>query len=140
MTAPNSQGTAGPEPTRCPTPPDDACIVVVRDGSLVVAVVAGELDLVSEPTVRAELRSAWNGSSGVDALAVYVRDVTFCDARGLGSLLATRSAALAAGVSFALVAPPSALTRLLCIVDPDGEVATYPRLRDAIATLRPERS
>ena len=88
MTAPNSQGTAGPEPTRCPTPPDDACIVVVRDGSLVVAVVAGELDLVSEPTVRAELRSAWNGSSGVDALAVYVRDVTFCDARGLGSLLA----------------------------------------------------
>ncbi|MBK3625726.1 STAS domain-containing protein [Streptomyces sp. MBT49] len=71
--------------------------------------VAGDLDVVSAPTVRDTLREAISRHPG----GVEVAQLTFCDCTGLSALLAAARAATAAEVELRLCAVPHVLARLL---------------------------
>ena len=120
--------------SRAPTtmvlpPPDELCIDVVRDGDVCVVLVSGELDLATAPQLREALDTAWRHNKAVRVLIVNVHDVSFCDARGLGVLFTTYSAATRAGVEFALAGCVPRMARLLSILDPEGQIPTFPALQ-----------
>jgi anti-sigma B factor antagonist len=124
-------------PIRFAPPPGALCINVLRDGGVCVVVVAGELDLATAPQLKQALEGAWRDNRSVRAMLVNVRDVTFCDARGMAPLFTTYAASRRAGVRFGLVGCPPQLLRLLNILDPSGEIPTFAGLRPALARLAP---
>jgi anti-anti-sigma factor len=97
--------------------------------------VAGELDMATAPQLKKTLETAWRHDGAIRALVVNVRDVTFCDARGLAPLFLTYAAAGRAGVEFCLAGCQPYLLRLLNILDEAGEIPRFPGLRPALAQL-----
>lgn len=78
--------------------------VPVSAGGVLVATIAGELDLDSADEVRDSLASAAVGT-GCQHLHVDVGALDFIDSYALGALVSARNSAAAAGVAFALVNP-----------------------------------
>jgi anti-sigma B factor antagonist len=113
-------------PTKLASPPDELRINVVRDGGVCVVLVSGELDLATAPQLRQALDTAWRRGKAVRTLIVNVRDVTFCDAQGIGVLFTTYAAAARADVEFGLAGCGPRMLRLLSILDPGGQIPTFP--------------
>jgi anti-sigma B factor antagonist len=122
-------------PSKLGPPPGELCINVLRDGDICVVMVAGELDLATAPQLKNTLDDAWRHNGAVRALMVNVRDVTFCDARGLAPLFHTYAAATRAGVEFCLAGCQPYLLRLLKILDDAGEIPTFPALRPGLTRV-----
>jgi anti-sigma B factor antagonist len=86
--------------------PNDAVVTyqqVDADG-LVVAALAGEMDLDRADAVRDSLAAA-AASGECRYLNVDVSEVTFIDSYALGALMSARNTAAAAGVTLTLAAP-----------------------------------
>jgi anti-sigma B factor antagonist len=122
-------------PSKLAPPPGELCINVLRHGDVCVVMVAGELDMATAPQLKKTLETAWRHDGAIRALVVNVRDVTFCDARGLAPLFLTYAAAGRAGVEFCLAGCQPYLLRLLNILDEAGEIPRFPGLRPALAQL-----
>ncbi|MFB8272992.1 STAS domain-containing protein [Streptomyces sp. NPDC055955] len=73
--------------------------------------VAGDLDVISAPTVRDTLREAISRHPG--GVEVHCAQISFCDCSGLSALIAAARAAKADGVELRLHAVPHVLARLL---------------------------
>ena len=89
------------------------------DGGVLVARVAGELDLTARDTLTESLQ-AGVADPDVDRLVVDMAGVTFCDSSGLGALLDVRRAAAEADVDMVLRDVSRQVSRLLDLADVDG--------------------
>jgi anti-anti-sigma factor len=89
-----------------------------REGATVVVTLHGDLDLGTEPVLRAALLSA-QGSDGTAAGTVVVdlEDVGFCAARGLSVLDETARRCAAGGVRFHVRRCPAQVLRLIDLID-----------------------
>ncbi|HEX5367424.1 MAG TPA: STAS domain-containing protein [Acidimicrobiales bacterium] len=96
-------------------------IDVTDHGGVLVAHLAGELDLVARDSVTAELAPRV-AAAGVDRLVVDMAEVTFCDSSGLAALLDVRRAAEDAGVDMVLRSVTRQVERLLDLADVDGHL------------------
>jgi anti-anti-sigma factor len=86
--------------------------VSVSDG-LAVVTLAGEIDAYSEPLLHAVLQEAV--AAHAPAVVVDMALVSFCDARGLGQLVATAKSLREAGGLLSIRAAPYVLRRLFQI-------------------------
>lgn len=83
-------------------------------GDLAVVTLVGEIDLYSEPLLHARLQEAI--AADPRAVVVDMALVTFCDARGLGLLVAAANALRDRGGRLSIRAAPYALRRILQIL------------------------
>ncbi|MFJ7419078.1 STAS domain-containing protein [Streptomyces uncialis] len=100
-----------------------------------VVAVAGELDHLTAPEVRAVLPGLALGPG--QQLVVDLGSLTFCDSTGITVLLAARNHALAAQATIALAAVPDRVSRIFRIVGLDQVFPTHPTAEDAEAAWRP---
>jgi anti-sigma B factor antagonist len=99
-----------------------------------VCTLIGDLDLHTCAIAESALDRAQSGRPPV--LCVDLREVHFCDSRGLNLLLTYRDRCAAQGTVLALVAPSARVSRLLELTDAD---TLFPILADcgpAVADLR----
>lgn len=102
-------------------------------GDTAVAAVSGEIDLRTADTLRARLVELH--ASGPRRLVADFTAVPFCDAAGLGALVAARNQIAAGGGEIVLAGVRPAQLRLLRITGLHRLFAVYPRVRDALAAL-----
>lgn len=101
---------------------------VDRSGHWTVVEVEGEMDVQLPPLV-ADLVD-----SDASRVVFDLRGVTFMDAGGLGTLIATQRRALAVGGCVRLVAPSSSARRLLELTGCDRHFQTFDSLDQALST------
>jgi anti-sigma B factor antagonist len=104
---------------------------IERDDGAVVVRLAGELDLYTAPTVRAELLAVCAESP--ERLVVDLSAVEFIDSTALGVLIEARSR-LAEKDAFMLESPRLAARRALQISGLDRHFAVYDSLADALSS------
>lgn len=103
------------------------------DGALPVVVVAGEVDHISAPLVKARvLDQVALTPPGVIA---DLRAVTFLDSTGIKALISIDEAAHAAGVRLAMVADQHAVMKPLQVTSCDLVLDVYESLADAVWAL-----
>jgi anti-sigma B factor antagonist len=73
---------------------------------------SGEVDIESAGELRAAAERVLVSLSPGDRLTMDMSAVTFIDSSGLGALIATRNAAVAAGCTLALLDLPAPVIRL----------------------------
>ncbi|XRQ15880.1 STAS domain-containing protein [Actinomadura welshii] len=110
----------------------DVATARVRGDTAVVAV-NGEIDLRTADTLRARLVELHG--SGPRRLVADFSAVPFCDAAGLGALVAARNQIAAAGGEIVLVGVRPAQRRLLRITGLQRLFAVYADVRGALAAL-----
>jgi stage II sporulation protein AA (anti-sigma F factor antagonist) len=98
----------------------------VDPDGLVVATLAGEVDLDRADEVRDSLAQAAASTPGCRFLRVDVSGLGFIDSYGLGALVSARNSAAAAGVTLTL-AEPSPPVRKAVEVTGLGDVFGLPR-------------
>jgi len=98
----------------------------VDPDGLVVATLAGELDLDRADDVRDSLARAASAIPGCRYLRVDVSELGFIDSYGLGALVSARNSAAAEGVTLTL-AEPSPPVRKAVEVTGLGDVFGLPR-------------
>jgi anti-anti-sigma factor len=98
-----------------------------------VASLAGEIDILTAPTLRARLRDLVGDHGRRPRVIIDLGDVTFCDAGGLGALVGAHRVALRRGGTVRLVVPPGRVRRLLRIANPTHELEVHDTLNDAVA-------
>jgi anti-sigma B factor antagonist len=84
---------------------------VTESADGVVVSLRGELDLASAPVLQRELLEVLEGSP--ERVALDLRDLTFLDSSGLGSLYRARQVADDRGVPFRLEGVPDQVRRVL---------------------------
>jgi anti-anti-sigma factor len=94
-------------------------IEVTTETDVIVARLAGELDLTASERVVEALRPPV-AEAVAPRLVVDMSGVTFCDSSGLGALLDVRRAAADAGVDMVLRDVSRQVARLLDLADADG--------------------
>jgi anti-sigma B factor antagonist len=99
-----------------------------------VCTLMGDLDLHTLPIAEPALEGALTGRPPV--LCVDMRDVHFCDSRGLNLLLTLRERCSELGTALALVAPSARVARLLELTDADALFPVFPDSASAVAGLR----
>lgn len=104
-------------------------IVSLPTGAVLVQL-CGELDLAVESMLRDHFTSAVRLSPH---LLVDMRQVEFIDCAGLGALIWGRQRALSEGGSFALVAPPAPVRRLLHLAGVEQVFPAHEDLQCAVA-------
>jgi len=102
-------------------------------GDTAVAAVSGEIDLRTADTLRARLVEVH--ASGPRGLVADFTAVPFCDAAGLGALVAARNQIAAGGGEIVLAGVRPAQLRLLHITGLHRLFAVYRDVRDALAAL-----
>lgn len=87
-------------------------------GDIVVLHAAGEIDMLTDPVLRAALHAALDGSLDQTTrhLVVDLAGVTFCCARGFALLADTARTAAATGAGYAVSGLPPALQRFAQIL------------------------
>src|SRR3954453_5464048 len=109
------------ETPRQPAPPagdDQITLAVHRDGSRVVIVVGGEVDMLTSPHLRALVLEHLAASAGVDLGGLHLAAVTFLGTSGLAVLIEVREAAHMAGVELRLACTARRGVRPLPIAGP----------------------
>jgi anti-sigma B factor antagonist len=86
--------------------------VPVGAGGVLVASLAGELDLDTADEVRDSLASAAVGT-GCRELHVDVSRLAFIDSYAMGALVSARNSAAAAGVAFRLISPSQPVAKAI---------------------------
>ena len=89
-----------------------------------VAVIRGELDAATAPSAQEYVRQVIERSSG--PVAVDLRGVSFCDARGLRALVGMSATARAAGRRLSLTGTRPGIAKIMRITGVD---ANFPELR-----------
>lgn len=100
-----------------------------------VIAVAGELDHLTAPEVRAVLPGLVLRPG--QQLVVDLGSLTFCDSTGITVLIAARNHALAARATIALAAVPDQVGRIFSMVGLDQVFPTHPTAQDAEAAWCP---
>lgn len=102
-----------------------------RDGDALVLHVAGDLDVLTAPTLMTHLDVALSG--GAALLIVDLLDVTFLSSAGISVLVETHRLTEPAGVSLRVVAEGPATSRPMRLMCVDQIIDLYPTLKDARA-------
>ena len=102
-----------------------------RDGDALVLHVAGDLDVLTAPTLMTHLDVALSG--GTALLIVDLLDVTFLSSAGISVLVETHRLTEPAGVSLRVVAEGPATSRPMRLMCVDEIIDLYPTLEDARA-------
>ena len=102
-----------------------------RDGDALVLHVAGDLDVLTAPTLMTHLDVALSG--GTALLIVDLLDVTFLSSAGISVLVETHRLTEPAGVSLRVVAEGPATSRPMRLMCVDQIIDLYPTLEDARA-------
>ncbi|MFC4053174.1 STAS domain-containing protein [Actinomadura syzygii] len=105
--------------------------VALRHGDTAVVAVAGEIDLHTADTLRARLVELHG--TGMRRLVADFAAVPFCDAAGLGALVAAHNQVSATGGEIALAGVRPAQLRLLRITGLDRLFAVHADVPDALA-------
>ena len=100
-----------------------------RDGDALVLHVAGDLDVLTAPTLMTHLDVALSG--GAALLIVDLLDVTFLSSAGISVLVETHRLTEPAGVSLRVVAEGPATSRPMRLMCVDEIIDLYPTLKDA---------
>ena len=106
------------ETPRHPAPPagdDQITLAVHRDGTRVVIVVGGEVDMLTSPHLRALVLEHLGEAAGVDLVVLDLDAVTFLGTSGLAVLIEVREAAHMAGVELRLACTARRVLRPLTI-------------------------
>ncbi|GAA4241155.1 hypothetical protein GCM10022254_68840 [Actinomadura meridiana] len=132
-----------------PGPDDPLTVEITRArGDTVVVAVTGEIDLRTADTLRARLVAVHGaglgaglgtGPNGEGARRVVAdfAAVPFCDAAGLGALVAARNRIVASGGEIALARVRPAQARLLRVTGLDRLFAVHPDVASALAEHDP---
>lgn len=122
----------GREPGRAPGATTGLWLAVTRTGGdTVVAAVTGEIDVHTADTLRARLIELHD--AGHRRLVVDFGAVPFCDAAGLGALVAAHNHVAAGGGEIVLAGVRPAQLRLLRITGLHRLFALYAGVGDAVA-------
>jgi anti-anti-sigma factor len=112
-------------------------VQVVMETATVLAVVQGDVDVVSADSVGQQLLAAATGRAGTRCLVVDLRQVTFLDSVGLRMLLLLRQTLARRDVqAFMVVKPGSVTARLFQITDVGQLVPVHHRVGDALEGAR----
>ncbi len=107
-----------------------------ESGSYAVVTVGGDLDLSSEPILRAHLRTVLAKLG--PCLALDLSDLTFMDSSGLSLLVRFWKQATAAGGTLRLIAPQPHVVRKLITTGLTQRLRVFPGLTEALREpLRP---
>ena len=87
-------------------------MLVIREGTVVTAVLSGELDEHSAPAIRREL-DGLIASGGTERLIFDLGGVTFMDSSGIGVLLGRYRRLKAAGAGMGVINANAEIERLL---------------------------
>ncbi len=109
----------------------------------VIAVLSGELDLASAPTLREQLVGLLRPAAS--RLVIDLSAVRYADARGLAVLVGTGRRAGLLGGFLRLAAPAPAVTRVLCLTGLHRQLEIFPTVQAAITSPpsgkhRPDRA
>jgi anti-anti-sigma factor len=130
---------------RAPGPADPLTVEISRArGDTVVVAVSGEIDLRTADTLRSRLvaahESGFDGGlpgEGARRVVVDFAAVPFCDAAGLGALVAARNRIVASGGEIALARVRPAQARLLRVTGLDRLFAVHRDVAGALAEHDP---
>jgi anti-anti-sigma factor len=115
-------------------PPGLAVTVVQTWDDTAVVIVGGEIDLRTSDTLRTELFALH--AAGHRGLVLDCSEVGFCDASGLGALVAAHNRVTADGGRIRLARVRPQQLRLLCITGLDRVFPVYDDITEAIAHAR----
>ncbi|MGP4057346.1 STAS domain-containing protein [Mycobacterium sp. 4D054] len=101
-----------------------------RDGDLLVLHVAGDLDVLTAPTLVTHLDVALADSPAV--LIVDITDVGFLSSAGISVLVETHRLTERANISLRVVAEGPATSRPLHLMRIDTVIDLYPTVEDAL--------
>jgi anti-sigma B factor antagonist len=101
-----------------------------RDGDTVVLHVAGDLDVLTAPTLGTHLDVALTGNPSV--LVVDITDVGFLSSAGLSMLVETHRLTSKADISLRVVAQGPATARPMHMMRIDEFIDLYPTVEDAL--------
>ncbi|MFF9640922.1 STAS domain-containing protein [Kitasatospora aureofaciens] len=105
-----------------------ATVTVQRSDGVVVARLAGELDLDSVDVVRLDPAVL----SGATHLLFDLAELDFCDSSGLNALLRLRAEAALQGIEVGLCAPGERVRLLLRVTGTDQVFPLHPSVEDAL--------
>jgi anti-anti-sigma factor len=118
---------AAKDPTEALT---DVELSVLHRSTHTLISLRGEIDYATAPRLRERLLGLLQ--PGVRLVIFDLSGVSFCDASGLGVLVASHRRATMLGLTLRLTALRPRTARLLRIHGLDGILATYPALPDAL--------
>jgi anti-anti-sigma factor len=121
------------DPVRCPEAADRELRVELAGlhGDTAVVTVAGEIDLRSALTFRDHLLAV--AEAGFESIVIDFERVLFCDASGLGALVALGNRVRAAGGGVWLAGARPAQRRLFKITRLDRRFPLCERVEEALA-------
>lgn len=97
-----------------------------------VVTLPAEIDMANAECVGADLRAAL--TPGVTVVVADMTATTFCDSRGIRTLVLAHEQAAASGAALRLVVRGAGVLRVLALLGVDGLPAIYPSLQEALAT------
>lgn len=106
-------------------------VTVDERGGVVVARLAGRLDLLAAPAVKQRLAEVVAG--GHPRLVVDLAEVPFIDSTGLGSLVGGLKAARQAGGDLRIANPGEQARAILQLTTLDRVLRPYPSVEEALA-------
>jgi len=123
-------------PTPTPTRPDGATVdMITVDTDVVVVHVAGAVDMVTAPVVKAELTRAVLGDT--TAVVVDLNSVSFLACAGLQVLVETRDMARACQVVLRLAVRGRVVLRPMELTGLLDAFLVHPSVSDALVALTP---
>jgi anti-sigma B factor antagonist len=90
-----------------------------------------EIDMANANRVGADLQAAF--APGVTVVVADMTGTTFCDSRGIRTLVLARKQAAASGAELRLVVRSAGVLRVLGLLGLEGWLAIYPSLQEALA-------
>ena len=99
--------------------------------------VAGEIDYATSADLRTAILDLVNGA-GVTTIVLDLRDVTFCDSIGIGTLVVASRICGQVGLDLQLRGPNPFLMRLLHVAGVGGELTVVAPSVPAQGRLQPE--
>ncbi|BFV56473.1 STAS domain-containing protein [Kitasatospora sp. CMC57] len=103
-----------------------------------VAHVEGELDIATTDELRRRLTDALSAVDGGVRLVVDLTRLDFCDASGLGALLAARETAERLGAKVRLAITEGRVLRVIRLTQLDRVLPVYPTVRAAVSATDAE--
>lgn len=97
---------------------------------LTVVRLPAEIDPANAHRVGEDLQAAF--ATGATAVIADMTATRFCDSLGFRTLLLARKRAVSKGAELRVV-PSAAISRVLAVLDPDGWLAVFPSLDQALA-------
>ena len=108
-------------------------VSLARLDGWIVASLAGEIDMLTVPGLRAHLAELVADHGGRPQVIIDLGGVTFCDVLGLGALIGAHHMAARRGGALRLVVPPGRVRRFLRVTNPTHDLRIHATLVDAAA-------